>query len=99
MNKIVRTASMGVVKVLEHVDQIGAYQVSALFDPKAGKRITKADLFFRVSKGTRTISDHGSRDGALLAALELAKGKKFLAKFPNAWWNQPHWLFGYEAKH
>jgi len=94
-----RTASASVVKTLEHVDRIGAYQVTALIRNGTGRRITKADLFYRVSKGAKHISDHGSRDGALLEALELAKGKKFLAKFPEAWWNQPHFLFGYEAEH
>jgi len=92
------TASPAVVKVLEHVDLIGAYQVTAHFSG-AGKRITKADLFYRVSKGAKHISDHGSRDGALLEALERAKGRKFLAKFPHAWWNTAHWLCGFEAEH
>jgi len=95
-----RTASASVVKILERVEKFGAFHVTAHFSGDTA-RITKADLFYRVSKGGKTLSDHGSRDGALLTALEHAKGRKFLDKFPEAWWsgNAPVWLFGYETKH
>jgi hypothetical protein len=91
-----RTArvSLGLARELERVEQIGAFRVTAHVNAKCSKRITKSSLFWRVSKGATPFSDHGSRDGALLAALGLEKGQKFLAKFPKAWWNATGIPFG-----